>query len=223
MRKTKVVPDIPRLVAKTDSQRALLKSMNTNTLTIAQGFAGVGKTFFACRWAAEQLCKNNVDRVILIRPYQALANRSVGYLKGSAEEKITPYMLQMLNYLKEGLGDSRYNVLKQEGRIVLQLLESIRGMDFTDCIVIVDESQLLMPSEIQAIVTRIGKDSKIIFCGDSHQADNKSKSDGLAYLQRILKTYSIQSSQVVTFTKEDCQRSDLVYDFLCAFDKEGWL
>lgn len=222
MRK-KVVPDIPRLEPKTPNQRLLLKALTSKSLVIASGFAGVGKTYFTCRYAADQLCKNQIGKIVLIRPYQALANRSVGYLKGSAEEKITPYMLQMINYIKEHMGDTRYNVFKQEGRIVLQLLESIRGMDFTDCIIIVDESQLLMPSEIQALVTRVGKGSKLIFCGDSNQADNKTRADGLAYLERIVQKHDIQDCATVTFTKEDCQRSDLVYDFLCAFDKEGWL
>jgi len=80
-----------------------------------------------------------------------------------------------------------------------------------------------MPSEIQALVTRVGKGSKLIFCGDSNQADNKTRADGLAYLERIIQKHNIQDCSIVSFTKEDCQRSDLVYDFLCAFDKEGWL
>lgn len=217
------VDTVQRIEPRTESQRNMLKALNTSTLIIANGFAGVGKTYLACRYAADLLSKNRTGRIILIRPYQALANRSVGYLKGTAEDKVTPYMLQMLNYLKESLGDSRFNVYKQEGRIVIQLLESVRGMDFSDCIVIVDESQLLMPSEVQALVTRVGEESKIIFCGDSNQADNRHKADGLAYLESIIHKYNIPNCSIVSFTKEDCQRSDLVYDFLCAFDEEGWL
>lgn len=223
MRKKIVAEAMPRLEAKTQSQREFIKALNSSKLIIASGFAGVGKTYVACRYAADLLSKNRVGRIVLIRPYQALANRSVGYLKGTAEDKITPYMLQMLNYLRESMGDTRFNVFKQEGRIVLQLLESVRGMDFTDCLIIVDESQLLMPAEIQALVTRVGEDSKLIFCGDSNQEDNRSKTDGLAYLEDIIEKHKIQDCSIVRFSKEDCQRSDLVYDFLCAFDEEGWL
>ena len=211
------------LVPKTNSQKSLHKALDTCDLILCSGFAGVGKTYYNCTYAANLLLKDEIKHIVLIRPYQPLANRTVGFLKGSCEEKLTPYMLQMLNYIKDVVGAGAFEIMKADGRIVLQLLESVRGMDFKDAFILVDEAQLLTPPEVQALVTRIGKGSQIVFCGDSNQADNRNKQDGLSYLKTILAKYDIRNSAVINFTKEDCQREDIVYDFLCAFEEEGWL
>lgn len=213
------------LKPKTKNQKILLHSLQQSDipLVIAEGYAGTGKTLTAVNWAAHEVENGNkYKNIVLIRPPEPLAGRTVGYLKGSANDKMMVWCSQLTSYIKQAIGNEKYEELCLSENIQIQLLESIRGMSYSNSIVIVDESQLLTPKEIQAIVTRIGSDSKLIFCGDTLQTDIKKNTiDGLSYLKRIVEKYDIPC-EVIKFTIDDCLRSDLCKKFLDAFEKEGW-
>lgn len=209
---------------KTKNQKLYVRALSDGKLplVIAEGFAGTGKTYLATNWAAHALDKNKYDRIVLIRPPEPLAGRTVGYLKGSAQDKMAAWTVQMTEYVREAIGQELYDSYIEENRICVQLLETVRGLSFNRCIVIVDESQLLSVKEIQALTTRIGEGTKLIFCGDTLQKETKNdKVDGLSYLKRIMCDYDIHG-EVIKFDVNDCMRSELCKQFLIAYENDGW-
>lgn len=209
---------------KGDNQKALMDALKGHTtLVVAAGSAGTGKTFLACYNAAKKLHHGEIKKIILLRAYQPLAGRSIGFLPGTAEEKLLPYYQQMLDYFEDILGKGTVEIALKNRVIEICSLETIRGRSWDDSIIIVDESQNLYVPEIQALTTRIGINSQMVFCGDNSgiQTDvKKSLTDGLTYLKFIIEKYNIQDTAFVQFNRDDIVRSDITRDFVIAFEEE---
>ena len=165
-------------------------------LVALQGVAGTGKTLLALAAALEQ--NGKYDQIILSRPAIPLGNRDIGFLPGSAEEKISPYMMPLWDNLK--VIKSNYNGQSRKSKFIEELQESgdlsitalnfIRGRSLTNVMFIVDEAQNLTPHEIKTIITRAGEGTKIIFTGDINQIDTPyldENSNGLTYIIDKLK------------------------------------
>jgi phosphate starvation-inducible PhoH-like protein len=224
VKKEKFVRNIqfPTLTALNNNQSKFLESLKYTTLVVASGSAGTGKTFIACWHAAKKLKYKDIQKVVLIRAYQPLAGRSIGYLPGELEDKLKPYYQQMLDYFEDFLSPGETEIHVKNKTIEICSLETIRGRSWNNCIIIVDESQSLMIPEIQALVTRVGENSQIIFCGDDSgvQTDIKNGMNGLSYLQKVVDKYKISDSSFIKFTREDIVRSGLVKEFVIAFEEE---
>lgn len=212
----------PQLLPKNENQRVLLDALKYDKLVVAQGSAGVGKTLLAVWHAAKQLNSKQVKKVILIRAYQPLAGRSIGMLPGTASEKLMPFYQQLIDYFEDFLGKATTEIHLKNGTIEICSLETIRGRSWDDCCIIIDEAQCLFVPEVQALVTRVGEDSQIIFCGDDTgmQTDVKNGMNGLRYLKKLTEKYSISSSSFINFTREDICRSGLTKEFVIAFEEE---
>jgi phosphate starvation-inducible PhoH-like protein len=213
----------PQVHPKGENQKIFLDALRNTTLVIAAGSAGTGKTFLACYTAAKKLHNGEIKKIILLRAYQPLAGRSIGFLPGTAEEKLMPYYQQMLDYFEDILGKGTVEVALKNRVIEICFLETIRGRSWDDSFIIVDESQNLYVPEIQALTTRVGSNSQMIFCGDNSgiQTDiRKGTTDGLSYLRYITDKYNIQDVAFVQFTRDDIVRSDITRDFVIAFVEE---
>lgn len=203
-------------------QRTYLQLIQNSTLVLAQGPAGTGKTFTAALYAAAMLLESNTTRVVITRPYASCGN-TMGYNKGTLEEKIMPFLLPLLGYFTQFLGAEVMENMMRNRRIRIEPLETIRGQSFDNTIIIADEMQSADIGSVQALVTRIGKGSKLIVAGDPRQNDLRGKSiDGVSYLAKILDKYNIRESAVIVFTEDDILRSGIVKDFVLAFNREGW-
>lgn len=213
----------PALLPKNDSQSKMLEAMKYSTIVVAQGSAGVGKTLLACWHAAKRLHYGDIKKIVMIRAYQPLAGRSIGFLPGSAEEKLQPYYQQMIDYFEDYLGKATTEIHIKQGTIEICSLETIRGRSWNDAIVLVDESQNLYVPEIQALTTRLGDNSQMIFCGDNSgfQTDVKNGMDGLTYLHKLVTRYSIPDVEFISFTRDDICRSDITKSFVIAFEEEA--
>ena len=210
----------PALLPKNERQSKLLEGLKHDTLVVASGSAGTGKTILACWHAAKKLHYGDINKIILIRAYQPLAGRSIGFLPGTVEEKLLPYYKQMLDYLEDYLGKGSLEIALKQGTIEICPLETVRGRSWDNCIIICDESQNLYPEEVQALVTRLGESSQMILCGDNAQNDMKGKVTGLAYLSKLVDKYKIEDVTFVEFTKEDIVRSGMTKAFVVAFEEE---
>ncbi len=184
----------PRNAEQTFALNALL---NDDIKLIAlQGVAGTGKTLLALAAALEQ--KNRYDQIILARPTIPLNNREIGFLPGSAEEKISPYMMPLWdnlkviksNYAENSKRSKIIEDLQENGDLSITALNFIRGRSLTNVMFIVDEAQNLTPHEIKTIITRAGEGTKIVFTGDINQIDTPyldENSNGLSYIIDKLK------------------------------------
>ena len=211
------------LKAKTKGQSTLLSLLRSKTMVVVDGAAGVGKSYVTLMYAAKEFLDGKFEKIVVYRAYQPLANRTVGFLKGSEKEKLLPYMVEQVHILEDALGKGVVEVGLSAGTIELGLLEAVRGRSFENAFILVDEAQLLTPAEIQALTTRVGEGSQMVLIGDSNQVDNPSKAGGLKYLANIVNKYGIDGVGFVSFTSDDCVRSGLVRDFLFAYDQDGYL
>jgi phosphate starvation-inducible PhoH-like protein len=212
----------PALTPTNENQAILLEAFKYSTIVVASGSAGTGKTFLSCWHAAKKLDFKDIKKIVLIRAYQPLAGRSIGFLPGELEDKLRPYYQQMLDYFEDFIGKNNVEIHLKNKTIEICSLETIRGRSWENTIIIVDEAQSLVIPEIQALVTRVGENSQIIFCGDDSgvQTDVKNGMDGLTYLKKIVEKYNISDSAFIKFTRDDIVRSGLTKEFVIAFEEE---
>lgn len=212
----------PPLLPKTENQTKFLDNLKYDTLCVAEGSAGTGKSLISCWHAAKKLFYGDVKKIVLIRAYQPLAGRTIGFMPGTAEEKLKPYYQQILDYLEDFLGKGAVETHLKSGNIEMTSLETIRGRSWSNTIVLIDEAQNLFIPEVQALVTRLGEGSQMIFCGDNSglQTDVKNTMDGLTYLHKLVEKYQIPETSFVQFTRDDICRSDLTKNFVIAFEDE---
>lgn len=214
--------EFPALLPKNENQKKLLEALKYNSLVIAEGSAGVGKTLLACWYAAKKLHYGDINKVVLIRAYQPLAGRTTGFLPGSVEDKLRPFYQQMIDYFEDYLGKGTTEIHLKQGTIEICSLETIRGRSWSNAIIIVDEAQNLFVPEVQALVTRLGEDSQMILCGDNSglQTDVKNGMDGLTYLHKLVEKYNIPEVVSVQFTRDDICRGGMCRAFVISFEDE---
>ena len=202
---------------KNATQNYLLESIENNTMTVCIGPAGTGKTYCTGMKAAQLYLKGSYDKIVITRP-NVSTGRSLGYFKGSVEEKMTPWLKPILNVLQAGIGSGRFECDLRQGNIEIQPLETIRGNSFENCIIICDESQNLNMEEIKAMTTRVGENCKLILLGDPNQSDVKNGNDLQRFVDMCVK-HNIPCP-VVRFSLNDVVRSDIVKHLLTMFHKE---
>lgn len=184
----------PKNAEQTFALHALLND-NIKLVTL-QGVAGTGKTLLALASALEQ--SNRYHQIILARPIVPLSNKDIGFLPGSAEDKVNPYMQPLfdnLSFIKNQFGENekktkKIQEMEEDGKLKITALAFIRGRSLSNVIFIVDEAQNLTPHEVKTIITRAGENTKIIFTGDVHQIDTPyldEQSNGLSYIIDRLK------------------------------------
>jgi PhoH-like ATPase len=169
-------------------------------LVCLQGVAGTGKTLLALASALEQ--RNLYNQIILARPVIPLSNRDIGFLPGTAEDKISPYMQPLwdnLKFIKSQYkpGERKHKVLddmEDSGELSITALAFIRGRSLTNAMFIIDEAQNLSPHEVKTIITRAGEGTKVVFTGDIKQIDTPymdEESNGMTYLIDRLKGHDL--------------------------------
>jgi phosphate starvation-inducible protein PhoH len=191
-------------------------------LYVTDDYVLTHNTLLSCWHAAKKLHHRDIDKVVLLRAYQPLAGRSIGFLPGELESKLIPFYQQMLDYFEDYLGKASTEIHIKNKTIEICSLETIRGRSWDNAIIIVDEAQSLFVPEVQALVTRVGKNSQLIFCGDDSgvQTDVKNGMDGLTYLKKLIEKYRISDTKTITFTRDHIVRSGLTKEFVIAFEDE---
>lgn len=149
------------------------RNKDTN-MVFVDGPAGSMKTYIAVFTALEQLRDNVFDKLIYIRSIAESAERSLGSLPGEIESKFSPYTMPLLEKVTEITNASTAQMLMHKGLIEAVPVNFVRGLTFNKSIVIVDEAQNLSKGELTTILTRFGRDTRYIICGDGHQSDIKA-------------------------------------------------
>ena len=199
------------------AQGLFFDDYQTGKNQVLSGSAGTGKTFIAFWNAFNEIInsKQKYRRIVIVR--SAVATRDIGHLPGTLEEKQAIYEIPYMGVLNEifGRGDA-YGLLKKVGAIDFMLTSYVRGITLDETIVIVDEYQNMTSHELDSIITRLGKDSKIIFAGDTAQTDftkHGEKDHGTFFqvLKRMESDFTFHE-----FGPEDIVRSGLVKRYIKA-------
>jgi predicted ribonuclease YlaK len=182
------------------------------------GVAGTGKTFCALYKALEEVLdkSNPFDKIIVVR--SAVQSREMGHLPGDVNEKMEIYQQPYRQICETLFGrKDAWDRLEEQHHIEFISTSFIRGMSFDDAIIIVDECQNMNWSEISTVMTRVGYQTKIIWCGDYRQTDlNKNKSDSSGIRQFLNVAKTMKAFTHIEFTIDDVVRSSLVRDWIIA-------
>lgn len=205
---------------KTVNQDLFLTSMRSNIITVGSGSAGTGKSYLSCYYAASELLAGNIEKIVITRPYVAVAGRTTGFKPNTDIEKLRGFVLPMLGYLSDVLGrEFVENQIQSFDKVELAPLESIRGRSFNNAIIISDESSNMTIGEVQALATRLGENTRWVCIGDNAQTDTKD--NGMKWFEYLVDKHNIPDVGIVKFNHDDIVRSGMVRELVIAFEKEG--
>ena len=187
------------------------------------GSAGTGKSFLAMYLALREIIKENdagYNKLIIVR--SAVPTRDLGFVPGTLEEKSKVYQDPYKNIANEliGRGDAWHFLLNKE-IIEFQTTSFLRGLTFTDCIIIFDEFQSATFHEIDTVLTRIGENCRFILCGDFNQNDLSIKREKTGFESALNILRNMDDVEEVRFTIDDVVRSGFVKNYLVEKEKQG--
>ena len=201
----------------TENQTLTCEAYKNDKHLLLHGIAGTGKTFLSLYLALEDVLDPSTvyDDVFIVR--SVVSTRDIGFLPGDEQEKVSIYEAPYRSICRElfGIKDS-YDSLKQQNNVKFMSTSFIRGITINNAVIIVDECQNLNFHELDSIITRLGKNSKIIFCGDYTQSDLTKESDktGIINFMKILK--ELPEFTTVEFGINDIVRSDFLKSYIIA-------
>ena len=212
----------------TDSQKVVFDSWKQGLNQFLFGCAGTGKTFVSLYLALSEVLKNETpyDKVVMVR--SLIPTREIGFLPGDEEDKAALYQVPYSNMMQfmfeqpnEQAFETLYNRIKSQGSFYFLSTSFLRGLTFDNTIIIVDECQNLNFHELDTIITRVGQDSKIFFCGDFSQSDltKMHERNGLMDFLQILQ--EMEEFNCVEFNIGDIVRSGFVRNYLIQKTKLG--
>ena len=207
----------------TDNQKVLFESYDKDQNIVAYGAAGTGKTFITLYNALCDVLDQTTpyEKIYIVR--SLVATREIGFLPGDHEDKSSLYQIPYKNMVKymfqmptDADFEMLYSNLKAQDTISFWSTSFIRGTTLDKAIIIVDESQNLNFHELDSIITRVGEDSKIMFCGDATQTDliKTNERNGIIDFMTILR--SMPSVDIIEFGVDDIVRSGLCKEYLLA-------
>src|SRR5210317_1842145 len=206
----------------TTSQEAVYKAWDEGNHIVMCGTAGTGKTFNALYLALEEVLDKSkpYEKVVIVR--SIVPTREIGFLPGSLEEKIAAYTGPYRAICAElfDVADA-YDRLTSAGSMEFMSTSYIRGMTISDAVIVIDEMQNLTFHELDSIITRVGSNCRIIFCGDYYQSDFTKRSDKQGLNQFLKIAEHMTKFSVVDFTWADIVRSDFVRDYIMTKEMLG--
>jgi phosphate starvation-inducible protein PhoH len=207
----------------TENQEELFRCYKNNQNLVAYGCAGTGKTFITLYNALRDVLdeRSPYEKIYIVR--SLVATREIGFLPGDHEDKSSLYQIPYKNMVKYMFAmptdadfEMLYGNLKTQGTISFWSTSFIRGTTLDNAIIIVDEFQNLNFHELDSIITRVGENSKIMFCGDATQTDlqKTNEKNGIIDFMKVLR--HMPSIDIIEFGVEDIVRSGLVKEYILA-------
>jgi phosphate starvation-inducible PhoH-like protein len=202
---------VKNIRAMSPAQQQLMDAVDENSVVLALGPAGTGKTYLAIAKAVEALEAGKVGRIVLSRP-AVEAGESLGFLPGDLQEKLAPYLRPLYDALTERLGTKRLKALLAEGTIEIAPVAYMRGRTLSECFVVIDEAQNCTYGQIKMLLTRLGWRSTMVLTGDPDQTDLLPGISGLADIATRLE--KLPDVPVVRLSDSDIVRHPLVASML---------
>jgi phosphate starvation-inducible PhoH-like protein len=203
---------------RTDAQKSYVQSLFQNEMAFGIGPAGTGKTYLAVAVGVSMFISGQVDRIILCRPAVEAGER-LGFLPGTQEEKVDPYMQPLYDALNDFLPGKQLAKLKEEKTIEIAPLAFMRGRTLSRAFVVLDEAQNATSMQMKMFLTRLGEGSRMVITGDRTQVDlPRGVASGLADAERLLK--SVPKISFNYFTSKDVVRHPLVAAVIEAYEAD---
>jgi len=196
------------LTPRSERQKAYINMLEDPYMHIVFGVgpAGSGKTYIATKWAALALQNDIFDKIIITRPTVSVSEK-IGFLPGTLEEKMEPWLMPIIDVLEEVFGKQKVESFIRLGKIEIAPLAFMRGRTFKQSIILLDEAQNCTTDQFKMFLTRIGEGSKMVVTGDMKQSDFK-KDNGLSdFISRLKKVDGID---MIKFDNSDIQRHHLI-------------
>lgn len=201
------------------NQEKYIRYLQENDIIIATGPAGTGKTYLAILFAAAELKRQRIKKIVLVRPAVEAGER-LGFLPGDLKEKIDPYLIPLYDALDECFGKETVAKNLEKGTLEVASLAYMRGRTLDNAVIILDEAQNTTGAQMLMFLTRLGFNSKMIITGDITQIDLPShKESGLIEAIKILK--NIKKIAQIEFSASDVMRHPLVYEIINRYAKKG--
>ena len=206
------------LTPRTHNQRMLVESIRQNTITIVSGYPGTGKTLLSLQEGIFMLKNGEIDKIYYVRndPLNKLGSKGKGYLPGNAQEKMAPLLAPIVDNIYEICNKGKADYIIANNQIEALLFEDLRGRSFNRSFIISDEVQNCPPIGVYTVLTRLGRESKLVLLGDGEQKDSLDRfSDGLTDAWRRLD--GIQDIGKVKLDLKDIFRNKLIKDIVKSY------
>lgn len=203
------------------NQEYYLKKLKNNIhkIVLAIGPAGTGKSLFASQVGIDMFMRGKFERIIITRPVMTV-DEDIGYLPGSLEDKMAPWLCPIYDIFGEYFYQSEIKSMIEEKTLEVCPLAFMRGRTFKNCWIIADEMQNATKNQLKMLLTRIGEKSKLVVTGDLEQNDRKDGDHGLEdFLNRVKNS----SSKLITYQEfdvNDVERCDVVIEVLKLYDDD---
>lgn len=212
--------DMYEIDAITANQEKTMVAWDDGDHLVLSGSAGTGKTFLACYLGLEAVLEKMYHNLVIVR--SVVPVREMGYLPGTAEEKKDAFAAPYKGIFGEIFGDvAAYNKLINSKIVQFESTSFIRGMTYDNSVIIVDEMQNLNFHELDSVITRVGNNCRIIFCGDYKQTDFKYDDEKVGITKFLNITDQLKNFTTVNFGWEDIVRSDFVRDYIMTKEMLG--
>lgn len=203
---------------RTQAQKDFVKALFANEMAFGIGPAGTGKTYLAVAVGVSMFISGQVDRIILSRPAVEAGER-LGFLPGTQEDKVDPYMQPLYDALNDFLPGKQLAKLREDKRIEIAPLAFMRGRTLSNAFVVLDEAQNATPMQMKMFLTRLGEGSRMVITGDRSQIDlPRGTMSGLKEAERLLE--HIKGISFNYFTARDVVRHPLVARIIEAYEAE---
>lgn len=208
------------LVPLNKKQAQYIEILKEKPICLATGYAGTSKSYIPTVMAADLYKTNQIQKIIITRPAVS-TSKSVGYTSGDFATKMRMWLGAIVPIFRERLGDAVFNIALERGDIEFVPLEVIKGMSINDAWLIVEEASDLTKDEVVKIVTRMGKNSKLVLAGDIRQTELRGES-GLHWLTKFVERHNLTANfGFVDFNDvNDIVRSDAVRQFIVAMVRD---
>ncbi|RIY33963.1 phosphate starvation-inducible protein [Psittacicella melopsittaci] len=206
----------PKIRCKSINQHLFAQGILDNDITFGVGPAGSGKTLVAVAMALKMLAERKVERLVLTRP-AVEAGENLGFLPGTLQEKLDPYLRPLFDAIIEILGPMQADKLLNSKVIEIAPLAFMRGRTLANAFVILDEAQNTTTAQMKMMVTRLGLGSKMVITGDKTQTDlPRNQASGLEHAMRVLD--NVPNVRFYTMDRSDVVRHSTVSAVIDAYD-----